>query len=123
MPQQAAAHDTMFPIESNSHSHVVCAMNSDPLNLIPISSRLAAESRPSFAACAAVTTPQLSSFRADAADWLRAQAQQLMAAVTAWRARYTQRVTLAQLDPWILRDLGLSDAELWRELRKLPWQP
>ena len=102
---------------------VVCAMNSDPLNLIPISSRLAAESRPSFASCASVTAPELPSYRTDAGRWLWHQLLQLMAAVSKWRECRAQRARLAQLDDWTMRDLGLTDADVWRELHKLPWQP
>ena len=44
------------------------------------------------------------------------------AAALSWRARRRQRVELASLDPWMLRDLGLGEADLWRELNKYPWQ-
>ena len=97
-------------------------MNSDPLNLTPIS-RLAGESRASFASCAAVTAEDLPSSRTDLGRWLWTKCLQLMAAGASWRARRTQRSRLAQLDAWTMRDLGLSEADVWRELQKLPWQP
>ena len=39
-----------------------------------------------------------------------------------WRARVRSRHELARLDQHTQRDLGLSDADIWRETRKAPWQ-
>ena len=39
-----------------------------------------------------------------------------------WRQRARQRDELAQLDAANLRDLGLNDADIWRETRKAPWE-
>lgn len=49
--------------------------------------------------------------------------QRVAAAIASWRERARQRQALAQLGPLMLRDLGLSDADVWRETRKSPWQP
>lgn len=94
---------------------LVCVMTSEPLDLH-------SASRPSLICCTAVAAPALPS-RTDAAGWWRAPYLQLRAAVTSWRARRAQRSQLARIDPWTQRDLGLTDAEIWRELQKYPWQP
>lgn len=39
-----------------------------------------------------------------------------------WCARAKQRAQLAKLDPVARRDLGLSDADVWREVRKPFWR-
>jgi uncharacterized protein YjiS (DUF1127 family) len=39
-----------------------------------------------------------------------------------WYGRARQRETLARLDAWAMRDLGLTDADVWREQRKYPWE-
>jgi uncharacterized protein YjiS (DUF1127 family) len=45
----------------------------------------------------------------------------LRAVIAGWRARAKQRDALARLDGWSLRDLGVSEAEVWNELRKPFW--
>jgi uncharacterized protein YjiS (DUF1127 family) len=39
-----------------------------------------------------------------------------------WLERAREREELARLDPLTQRDLGLSDADIWRETRRAPWQ-
>ena len=46
----------------------------------------------------------------------------LAQALTSWRKRVLQRSQLAELDELALRDLGLNEADIWRETRKAPWQ-
>lgn len=40
-----------------------------------------------------------------------------------WLRRIRQRRELLQLDRLMLRDLGLSEADVWLEASKSPWQP
>lgn len=40
-----------------------------------------------------------------------------------WQDRARQRRHLAELDDRLLRDIGLSRADVEAERRKLPWQP
>ena len=47
--------------------------------------------------------------------------RRISAAVSAWRAREEQRRALAQLSDHLLRDLGLSDADVWREMQRSSW--
>lgn len=49
--------------------------------------------------------------------------QRLTATLGALYARVRQREALAALEPEILRDLGLSEADVWREVRKPSWRP
>jgi uncharacterized protein YjiS (DUF1127 family) len=46
--------------------------------------------------------------------------RRVAAAFTSWRAREEQRRTLAQLSDHLMRDLGLSDADIWRETHSSP---
>jgi uncharacterized protein YjiS (DUF1127 family) len=39
-----------------------------------------------------------------------------------WRSRMQQRAQLAQLDQHALRDIGQTDADVYRELAKWFWQ-
>jgi uncharacterized protein YjiS (DUF1127 family) len=45
----------------------------------------------------------------------------LVAAVAWWRKRARQREELARLDEWSRRDLGVSEADVWNEVRKPFW--
>jgi uncharacterized protein YjiS (DUF1127 family) len=38
-----------------------------------------------------------------------------------WRTRARQRDTLARMSPLQLRDIGLSETDVWRETRRPPW--
>ena len=49
-------------------------------------------------------------------------AQRLSALLGLWFERSRQRTTLAHLDPLALRDLGLSEADIWLEAGKSPWR-
>lgn len=48
--------------------------------------------------------------------------ERLVSALARWRERARQRAELAHLDPMARKDLGLSDADVWHEARKFPWQ-
>jgi uncharacterized protein YjiS (DUF1127 family) len=48
--------------------------------------------------------------------------RRLSAILGLWRERYRQRTTLAHLDELAHRDLGITDADVWREAGKPPWQ-
>ena len=39
-----------------------------------------------------------------------------------WRARARGRDVLAHLDALTRQDLGLTEADVWRETKKPPWQ-
>jgi uncharacterized protein YjiS (DUF1127 family) len=45
-----------------------------------------------------------------------------LAAVLAWRERGRERAALRTLDDRALRDIGLSRAEIWREVEKPFWR-
>jgi uncharacterized protein YjiS (DUF1127 family) len=47
--------------------------------------------------------------------------RRLLAAVALWRHRVQQRQVLSQLDERMLRDIGLTPADVWRETRLPPW--
>jgi len=47
--------------------------------------------------------------------------RRIASAFSAWRAREEQRRALAQLSDHLLRDLGLSEADVWRETRGSSW--
>lgn len=40
-----------------------------------------------------------------------------------WMRRAQQRRELLQMDARMLRDIGLSESDLLREVSKVPWQP
>ena len=42
--------------------------------------------------------------------------------LASWRARARGREALAHLDDLERRDLGLTEADVWRETHKSPWQ-
>lgn len=44
-------------------------------------------------------------------------------AVCTWQARASERARLAELDDRLLKDVGLSRADIEREVRKPFWQP
>jgi len=47
--------------------------------------------------------------------------RRLFVTLARWRERDSQRAALAQLPPYMLRDLGLTEADVWRETRLPPW--
>jgi uncharacterized protein YjiS (DUF1127 family) len=47
--------------------------------------------------------------------------RRIVAAIAAWRTRVQQQSALAQMSDHMLRDLGLSDADIWRENRRWHW--
>lgn len=46
----------------------------------------------------------------------------VVAALALWRERARQRAALARLDDISRRDLGITEADVWRETRKAPWE-
>jgi uncharacterized protein YjiS (DUF1127 family) len=46
----------------------------------------------------------------------------VLAAFASWRTRARQRTALARLSAHMLRDIGLTEADVWRETRLLPWE-
>jgi uncharacterized protein YjiS (DUF1127 family) len=48
-------------------------------------------------------------------------ASRILAAIARWRDRERQRNALAHFDARMLRDLGITEADLWRESRMPPW--
>lgn len=49
-------------------------------------------------------------------------AYRIVAALSLWRERARQRAELAQLDEISRRDIGVTEADVWREIRKAPWE-
>lgn len=47
----------------------------------------------------------------------------LVGALEQWRNRAKQRAELARLDQALRQDIGVTDADIWQETRKRPWQP
>lgn len=43
--------------------------------------------------------------------------------IAMWRARAKERSQLVGLDERMLRDIGLTKAELWKETNKVFWRP
>ena len=48
--------------------------------------------------------------------------QRLAETFLGWHRRARERAELAHLDAWSLRDLGLSQGEVWQEASKPCWQ-
>ena len=48
--------------------------------------------------------------------------QRFSETLVAWQRRARERAELARFDPWMQRDLGLSQDDIWREARKARWQ-
>lgn len=46
----------------------------------------------------------------------------ILATLSLWRERTRQRAELARLDHRALKDIGVSEADVWREVRKAPWE-
>jgi uncharacterized protein YjiS (DUF1127 family) len=46
----------------------------------------------------------------------------LVAAFAGWRERARQRGELAHLDAWTRRDLGVSETDVWNEVRRPFWE-
>jgi uncharacterized protein YjiS (DUF1127 family) len=46
----------------------------------------------------------------------------VLEAFAGWRTRARQRAALARLSAHMLRDIGLSEADVWRETRVRPWE-
>ena len=47
----------------------------------------------------------------------------LLARLALWRERARQRAELGRLDEFARKDIGISEADVWRETRKAPWEP
>jgi uncharacterized protein YjiS (DUF1127 family) len=44
------------------------------------------------------------------------------AVITSWRRRARERAEFASWGPALKRDIGITDADIWRETRKWFWQ-
>lgn len=44
------------------------------------------------------------------------------AALLLWRERARERAELARMDYFARQDIGVSEADIWREVRKAPWE-
>lgn len=53
---------------------------------------------------------------------VRALALAGLRALAAWQRRHMQRRRLAELSPEALKDMGISEAEVWLETRRPFWQ-
>lgn len=49
-------------------------------------------------------------------------AQRLLAWLCGCQRRHAERQTLSEMDDWQLRDIGVTRAELERELARWPWE-
>ena len=47
--------------------------------------------------------------------------RRLLTAFARWRDRERQRSALARLPAYLLRDMGLGEADVWRETRVTRW--
>lgn len=48
--------------------------------------------------------------------------ERLRATLALWLKRARQRAELARLSPELLRDIGITPADVWQEARKAPWK-
>jgi len=48
-------------------------------------------------------------------------ARRFLAAIKGWRTRAQLRSALAHFDSRMLRDIGVTEADVWRETRLPPW--
>lgn len=46
-----------------------------------------------------------------------------IATLALWRERSRQRAELTRLNEFSRQDLGITEADVWRETRKAPWEP
>jgi uncharacterized protein YjiS (DUF1127 family) len=68
-----------------------------------------------------MTSERLSGDLFDLALPLPGIGRRFLAVLMSWRDRARQRRALAQFNPYMLRDIGLSEADVWRETRLPPW--
>ena len=61
-------------------------------------------------------------FLADAVRRLSSGATQVIATLRLWRDRAYSRKNLSGLDPRMLRDIGVSQSQLWQETNKPFWR-
>ncbi len=54
--------------------------------------------------------------------WLREAPTQIVALLREWRERRRSRAELASLDERMLRDIGVSRADVWHEINKPFWR-
>jgi uncharacterized protein YjiS (DUF1127 family) len=65
-------------------------------------------------------------FRPQAGPRPRRRENSMKGAVTIlarWRERARQRAELARLGRLAREDIGITEADVWRETRKPPWRP
>lgn len=65
------------------------------------------------------STSELTLSRGQAGGLLRG----IAALIATWQSRAKQRRELQEMEPWVLRDLGLSKAEAASEAAKPFWRP
>jgi uncharacterized protein YjiS (DUF1127 family) len=54
---------------------------------------------------------------------LRKALDRIVATLRAWRQRSRERAELARLDDRMLRDIGVTRCDVWREINKPFWRP
>jgi uncharacterized protein YjiS (DUF1127 family) len=54
---------------------------------------------------------------------LRRALDRSVATLRAWRQRSRERAELARLDDRMLRDIGVTRCDVWREINKPFWRP
>jgi len=54
---------------------------------------------------------------------LRKALNRLVATLREWRQRSRERAQLAMLDDRMLRDIGVTPGDVWREINKPFWRP
>lgn len=52
----------------------------------------------------------------------KSSVKRMLATAALWRERAKQRAELARLDRVLRQDIGITEADVWREVRKFPWQ-
>ena len=48
--------------------------------------------------------------------------EEVAAKLMVWRERARERAELAQMDNFARLDIGITEADVWREVRKAPWE-
>ena len=54
--------------------------------------------------------------------WLRQALERIFAMLREWRRRSRDRAELARFDDRMLRDIGVTRTEIWREISKPFWR-
>ena len=48
--------------------------------------------------------------------------EEVAAKLMVWRERARERAELARMDNFARLDIGVTEADVWREVRKAPWE-